>query len=810
MTTNCSAQVAETAVSPNQDKAEEESIEISNDHSNNQNCDNANGNYGSDNVIIPETSKPPPSPSNGKCKLTKEPTAETYTDHTGTDLMQFLTDTLQNNPKDRVHLLKIEKQLTDLVKDPKRSQHKFGPMSSYHRMLVHRVAAFFGMDHNVTNVDNSVIVSKTRTTRLPEFKFSEQIKNTSKPESNEPVRSIIKRDSSSLDKLSEKGYLNDKSPDRRGNTLHLVESRRSKSLEEREEEYEKARARIFNQESTSSTETPSDACANSSATDDSVATTSSGIVVSTSATNSSLSVCNEDLKSGSNWSSTGSRLWSSTESEGSNKPRFLRLQRQKRLPDSFDSDSSRASFTTSSSLSSASGMFLNNSAVTSTGPQAQLSPPPSIGCNNGIMNHSQSFPYTVNQVSLPLTHSNSGQVATASDFRYTTPVQVPPSVPMYVSPHGGAFAPNQFNGARPMPPSHQLNGTRPMPPPHQLNGARPMPTPQHLSGARPMPPSHQMNGARPMPPSHQLNGTRPMSTPHQLNGARPIQPPHQLNGARPIPPPHQAQIIPSSYTPQNPVHHPVPLFFVFNFQKNDSNSLTETPSDACANSATTGDPLATTSSGIVVSTANSSSPNCCHEDLKQGSNWPSTDPRLWNSTESEGSNSNRPRFLRLQRQKRLPDNFNSDSSRTSFITSPSISSANGMFLSGSTVTGTGPQTQLSSPPPSISCNNGMMNHNQSFPYTINHMSLPQAHHSSGQLATATDFRYSTPMQVPPSIPMYVSPHGGAFAPNQFNGARPMPPPHQAQIIPSPYSPQNPVHRPIPLFFVFNFQNKRYH
>lgn len=493
MTTNCSAQVAETAVSPNQDKAEEESIEISNDHSNNQNCDNANGNYGSDNVIIPETSKPPPSPSNGKCKLTKgeytveltsdsvtlllliqfllvdneicssgeiivsiligvlffilfpisnllcfhqlsemyflinsilEPTAETYTDHTGTDLMQFLTDTLQNNPKDRVHLLKIEKQLTDLVKDPKRSQHKFGPMSSYHRMLVHRVAAFFGMDHNVTNVDNSVIVSKTRTTRLPEFKFSEQIKNTSKPESNEPVRSIIKRDSSSLDKLSEKGYLNDKSPDRRGNTLHLVESRRSKSLEEREEEYEKARARIFNQESTSSTETPSDACANSSATDDSVATTSSGIVVSTSATNSSLSVCNEDLKSGSNWSSTGSRLWSSTESEGSNKPRFLRLQRQKRLPDSFDSDSSRASFTTSSSLSSASGMFLNNSAVTSTGPQAQLSPPPSIGCNNGIMNHSQSFPYTVNQVSLPLTHSNSGQVATASDFRYTTPVQV--------------------------------------------------------------------------------------------------------------------------------------------------------------------------------------------------------------------------------------------------------------------------------------------------------------------------------------------------------------------------------------------------
>lgn len=65
-----------------------------------------------------------------------------------------------------MHLLKIEKELSELVKDNDRQQHKFAPMSSYHRMLVHRVAAFFGMEHNVDNAGNSVVVNKTKTTHL--------------------------------------------------------------------------------------------------------------------------------------------------------------------------------------------------------------------------------------------------------------------------------------------------------------------------------------------------------------------------------------------------------------------------------------------------------------------------------------------------------------------------------------------------------------------------------------------------------------------------------------------------------------------
>ena len=43
---------------------------------------------------------------------------------------------------------------------------KFPQMSSYHRMLVHRVAAYFGMEHNVDQSGKSVIINRTGSTRM--------------------------------------------------------------------------------------------------------------------------------------------------------------------------------------------------------------------------------------------------------------------------------------------------------------------------------------------------------------------------------------------------------------------------------------------------------------------------------------------------------------------------------------------------------------------------------------------------------------------------------------------------------------------
>ena len=45
-------------------------------------------------------------------------------------------------------------------------RRKFPPMTSYHRMLLHRVAAYFGMDHNVDPSGKSVVINKTTNTRM--------------------------------------------------------------------------------------------------------------------------------------------------------------------------------------------------------------------------------------------------------------------------------------------------------------------------------------------------------------------------------------------------------------------------------------------------------------------------------------------------------------------------------------------------------------------------------------------------------------------------------------------------------------------
>jgi encore-like protein len=48
-------------------------------------------------------------------------------------------------------------------------------MSSYQRMLVHRVAAYFGMAHNIDPTGASVVVERTKYTRIPSTRFREWI-----------------------------------------------------------------------------------------------------------------------------------------------------------------------------------------------------------------------------------------------------------------------------------------------------------------------------------------------------------------------------------------------------------------------------------------------------------------------------------------------------------------------------------------------------------------------------------------------------------------------------------------------------------
>ncbi|KAF4093283.1 hypothetical protein AMELA_G00000480 [Ameiurus melas] len=170
-----------------------------------------------------------------------------YTDSTGIDLHEFLVNTLKNNPRmrsvrslsptqspDRMMLLKLEQDILDFIGNNESHKRKFPPMTSYHRMLLHRVAAYFGLEHNVDQTGKSVVINKTCNTRIPDQKFSEHIKDDKTDDFQK--RYILKRDSLSLDQ--EDGRLR----------MRLKDDRRSKSIEEREEEYQRARERIFAQD----------------------------------------------------------------------------------------------------------------------------------------------------------------------------------------------------------------------------------------------------------------------------------------------------------------------------------------------------------------------------------------------------------------------------------------------------------------------------------------------------------------------------------------------------------------------------------
>ncbi|MXQ97973.1 hypothetical protein E5288_WYG012034 [Bos mutus] len=192
-------------------------------------------------------------------KMLSRDSSQEYTDSTGIDLHEFLVNTLKNNPRDRMMLLKLEQEILDFIGNNESPRKKFPPMTSYHRMLLHRVAAYFGLDHNVDQSGKAVIVNKTSNTRMFSMqcnlsylnathdirvlfiqKFTEHIKDDKGEDFQK--RYILKRDNSSFDK------------DDNQMRIRLKDDRRSKSIEEREEEYQRARDRIFSQDSLCSQE----------------------------------------------------------------------------------------------------------------------------------------------------------------------------------------------------------------------------------------------------------------------------------------------------------------------------------------------------------------------------------------------------------------------------------------------------------------------------------------------------------------------------------------------------------------------------
>lgn len=194
-----------------------------------------------------------------------------YKDFSGVDTESFISTTLRNNPKDRTLLLRLENVLQQFIQNEEQTTHQFQAMNSYERMIVHRVAAFFGLNHNVDKNGQAVVVTKTSNTRIPEFSFQKCIPDdesndltsgastTDNPVSSTnstemPTRRILRRHEKHPNhEHSQRNGVND------DHSNHQTTTSKSQSTikpySERVNHYAETRARIFNDTSDSSNST---------------------------------------------------------------------------------------------------------------------------------------------------------------------------------------------------------------------------------------------------------------------------------------------------------------------------------------------------------------------------------------------------------------------------------------------------------------------------------------------------------------------------------------------------------------------------
>ncbi|KAK7092417.1 cAMP-regulated phosphoprotein 21-like [Littorina saxatilis] len=169
------------------------------------------------------------------CSLSRESSIEKslYKDSSGCDLEEFIKKTLIKSKKDKQMLLSLERDFKIFVESP--DQHyQLAEMCSYDRMICHRVAAFYGMEHNIDKSGKCVIVSKTKFTRIPTFCCEEYVKTAEPAEDSGSEKKQLKllKKPVSLDERSRA----DKAQ---------FSGNRTKSLEERQKTYEERRKMIF-------------------------------------------------------------------------------------------------------------------------------------------------------------------------------------------------------------------------------------------------------------------------------------------------------------------------------------------------------------------------------------------------------------------------------------------------------------------------------------------------------------------------------------------------------------------------------------
>ncbi|KAI4347909.1 hypothetical protein L6164_008684 [Bauhinia variegata] len=153
---------------------------------------------------------------------------------------QFLLEALQN-PRERLSILRMEQDVEKFICDPNQQQLEFQQLpTSYLRLAAHRVAQHYSLQSMVL-LDNSlpdgsgsrIIVRKTSERQLPVIRLADiPVKLPS--EDSAAMKVAIKQRPQKRTQVISSGNTNS------------VKANNSRSVEERKEEYNRARARIFN------------------------------------------------------------------------------------------------------------------------------------------------------------------------------------------------------------------------------------------------------------------------------------------------------------------------------------------------------------------------------------------------------------------------------------------------------------------------------------------------------------------------------------------------------------------------------------
>lgn len=146
--------------------------------------------------------------------------------------------------RNRLTVMKLDSQIAQFVGRSKKTTMKFASLPSYHRLLIHRLADYYQLDHAaVTESDGTrcVIITKTENTRMPSVRiaaYDSKEVSGQQPESSAPktVMKIMKRGAKAAPASDSKQC----------NTEAKSTAKDEEAeMQQRELEYNKLRAKIF-------------------------------------------------------------------------------------------------------------------------------------------------------------------------------------------------------------------------------------------------------------------------------------------------------------------------------------------------------------------------------------------------------------------------------------------------------------------------------------------------------------------------------------------------------------------------------------